>query len=138
VPGKGNDGDRGGGSGDLFLLIEVESHPVFRRKGENLYLEVPITFPEAALGTHIEVPTMEGAAKIRIPPGTQNGQKIRMRGRGFPALRSAARGDQFVEIRVVTPRLHDERSKEILREFENLNPDSPRREADREVFRGKG
>ena len=81
---------------------------------------------------------MEGAAKIRIPPGTQSGQKIRLRGRGFPSLRTRLRGDQFVVVRVVTPRLRDERSKEILREFERLNPDSPRGTRNGRVSSGGG
>ncbi|MBI4161660.1 MAG: J domain-containing protein [Acidobacteria bacterium] len=126
VAGKGNAGSRGGPPGDLFLLVEVEPHPFFRRLGDNLYCEIPITFPEAALGTKVRVPTLEGSATIRILPGTQSGQKIRLRERGFPSLRSGAHGDLFVEVRVVTPRVRDERSREILREFERLNAENLR------------
>ncbi len=126
IPGKGNAGKRGGPPGDLFLLIKMDPHPFFRRLGNNLYCEVPISFPEAALGTKLEVPTVEGTARIRVPPGTQSGQKIRLRGKGFPSLRHGAPGNQFVEIRVVTPKIRDERSKEILRELDHLNPENPR------------
>ncbi|MEE8111900.1 MAG: J domain-containing protein [Acidobacteriota bacterium] len=136
IPGKGNDGKRGGAPGDLFLLIKVDPHPFFRRLGNNLYCEVPISFPEAALGTKLEVPTVEGTARIRVPPGTQSGQKIRLRGKGFPSLRHGAPGNQFVEIRVVTPKIRDERSKEILRELDHLNPGNPR--SDSAGARGSG
>lgn len=137
VSGKGHAGRQGSPSGDLYLLVEVEPHSFFRRLGENLYCEIPITFPEAALGTKIEVPTMDGGSRIRVPPGTQNGQRLRLRGRGFPSLRSKARGDLFVEIRVVTPSLRDERSKEILREFQELNPGHLRSNLGEKVSAGK-
>lgn len=87
----------------------------------NLYCQVPISFTEAALGAKIEVPTLEGHALIKIPPGTQTGQKFRIRGKGVPSLRGQDVGDQFVQVNVVVPRLRDERSKEILREFAALN-----------------
>jgi len=126
VPGKGEAGLRGGPDGDLFIITKVEDHDFFERKGENLYCNVPITFAEAALGAKVEVPTIDGPATIKIPPGTQSGQKFRIRGKGVPALRGKQAGDQFVEVRVVVPRLGDERSKELLREFAELNSDNPR------------
>jgi len=128
VPGKGNAGPRGGPPGDLFIVTDVESHPLFERKGDNIYVKVPVTITEAALGAKVEVPTIDGPATIKIPPGTQSGQKLRLRGKGAPSLRGNIHGDQFVEVQVVVPRVADERTKEILRELAHLNPEDPRRD----------
>ncbi len=133
VPGKGNSGVNAGPPGDLFIVTEVEPHPVFERKGDNLYVKVPVTITEAALGAKVEVPTIDGLASIKIPPGTQSGQMLRLRGKGVPSLRGNARGDQFVEVQVVVPRVADERSKEILRELARLNPEDPRRDLKKNV-----
>jgi molecular chaperone DnaJ len=121
VPGKGGAGRRGGPPGDLFIVTQVEPHPFFRRIGDNIYCTVPITVSEAALGTRLEVPTVDGKASIRIPPGTENNQKFRLRGKGAPLLRGSGRGDQYVEVRVVTPRATDERARELLRELGTLD-----------------
>lgn len=126
VPAKGNAGSNGGPPGDLYILTDVEPHPFFERKGDNFYVKVPITVAEAALGTKVEVPTIDGPTTIRIPPGTQGGQKLRIRGKGAPSLRANQRGDQFVEVEIRVPRVADERSKEILRELDRLNPTDPR------------
>jgi molecular chaperone DnaJ len=128
VPGKGNTGAHGGPTGDLYILTEVESHPVFERKGDNIYVKVPVTITEAAMGAKAEVPTIDGPTTIRIPPGTQSGQKLRIRGKGAPSLRANARGDQFVEVQVTVPKIADERSRQILRELARLNPEDPRAE----------
>jgi molecular chaperone DnaJ len=128
VPGKGNAGVGGGPAGDLYIVTEVETHPVFERKGDNIYVKVPVTVAEAALGAKVEVPTLVGPSTIKIPPGTQSGQQLRLRGKGAPSLRSEARGDQFVVVQVVVPRVADERTKEILRELARLNPEDPRQE----------
>ena len=128
VPNKGNAGVAGGPPGDLYIVTDVEPHPVFERKGDNIYVKVPVTITEAALGAKVEVPTIDGPATIKIPPGTQSGQKLRLRGKGTPSLRANVRGDQFVEVHIVTPRVADERSKQILRELANLNPEDPRAE----------
>lgn len=128
VPGKGNAGIGGGPAGDLYILTEVESHPYFERKGDNIYVKLPVTVTEAALGAKVEVPTIDGPTTIRIPPGTQSGQKLRLRGKGAPSLRSSLRGDQFVEVQVVVPHVADERTKEILKELGRLNPADPRGE----------
>ena len=128
VPGKGNSGVKGGAPGDLYIVTEVEPHPVFERKGDNIYVRLPVTVTEAALGAKVDVPTLDGPSAIKIPPGTQSGQKLRLRGKGVPSLRGNVRGDQFVEIQVVVPRVQDERSKEILRELARLNPGDPRRD----------
>ena len=126
VPGKGNAGIKGGPPGDLYIVTEVEPHPVFERKGDNIYVKVPVTITEAALGAKVEVPTIDGVSTIKIPPGTQSGQKLRLRGKGAPSLRGNVRGDEFVEVQVVVPHVADERTKEILRELARLNPEDPR------------
>ncbi len=128
VAGKGNAGMNGGPPGDLIIITEVEPHPVFERKGDNFYVKVPITVTEAALGAKVEVPTLDGPSTIKIAPGTQSGQKLRLRGKGAPSLRGDVRGDQFVEVQVVVPHVADERTKEILRELARLNPEDPRRD----------
>ena len=127
--GKGDAGILGGPPGDLYIVSTVSPHPFFERVGDNIYCKVPVTVTEAALGAKIEVPTVDGKAMLKIPPGTQSGQKFRLREKGAPSLRAATRGDQFVEVKIVVPRVADERSKEILRELARLNPDNPRAEA---------
>jgi molecular chaperone DnaJ len=136
VPNKGNAGVAGAPPGDLYIITEVEPHPVFERKGDNIYVKVPITVTEAALGAKVEVPTIDGPTTIRIPPGTVAGQKLRLRGRGAPSLRASVRGDQFVEVEIVVPKIADERSKEILRELARLNPEDPRTELLRRGAKG--
>jgi molecular chaperone DnaJ len=126
VAGKGNAGRGGSPSGDLYLIISVRPHEFFRREGNDVVCTVPITVTEAALGTKIEVPSVDGKTLLRIPPGTQSGQKFRLRGKGAPSLRGELSGNQIVEVRVVVPRVADERSKEILRELARLNPENPR------------
>ena len=128
LPGKGNVGRNGGKPGDLYLVIEVAPHPFFSRQGNDVLCEVPITLTEALLGTKIEVPTVDGRALLKIPPGTQSGQKFRLAGKGIASRRGGDRGDQIVEVKVVLPKIQDERSKEILRELEQLSPYNPRKE----------
>jgi molecular chaperone DnaJ len=128
IPKKGQGGRLGAEPGDLFIITNVGKHRYFTRKGDNIYVTVPITVPEAALGAKIEVPTVEGKAQLRIPPGTQSGQKFRLRERGVPSLRNPeVRGDQFIEVQVTLPRVISEETKEVLREFEKANPENPRR-----------
>jgi molecular chaperone DnaJ len=127
LAGKGNAGLNGGTPGDLYLTIKIGGHPIFTRSGDDIHLKVPVTMAEAALGAKIEVPTIDGRAQLKIPPGTQGGQKLRMRERGVPsAVKDGVRGDQIVTVEIVVPQLKDERSKEILREFARLNPEDPR------------
>ncbi len=129
LAGKGNAGVRGGAAGDLYLIVRIDPHPVFTRKGDDIYVTVPVTVAEAALGAKIEVPTIDGRAHLKIPPGTQTGQKLRMREKGVTsAANEAQRGDQIVEVKIAVPKVQDERSKEILRELARLNPEDPRTE----------
>ena len=121
-PGEGDAGLCGGPAGDLYVITNVAQHPFFRRVGEHFQCTLPISFSEAALGAKVDVPTVDGSAVVRIPPATQNGQIFRMRGKGAPSLlQPGTRGDQLVEVRIVVPRIADERSKEILRELARLN-----------------
>lgn len=127
IPGKGQGGRLGGQPGDLFIITRVGEHKFFKRKGDNIYVTVPITVSEAALGTKIEVPTVEGKAQLKIPSGTQGGQKFRLRERGFPSLRDQnLRGDQFIEVQIALPKVISEETKEILKQFERANPENPR------------
>ena len=129
VPGKGNAGLHGGTAGDLYVIIRTGDHPIFNRDGDDIQLTVPVTATEAALGAKVEVPTIDGRAMLKIPPGTQSGQKLRLREKGVPsATKEGARGDEIVEIKVTVPMPRDERSKEILRELARLNPEDPRAE----------
>jgi len=129
LPGKGNAGGHGGVPGDLYAIIRIDAHPIFRRDGDDIYLTVPVTATEAALGSKIEVPTIDGRALLKIPPGTQSGQKLRLREKGVPsATREGVRGDEIVEITVTVPMPRDERTKELLRELAKLNPEDPRAE----------
>jgi molecular chaperone DnaJ len=140
LAGKGNAGTEGAPAGDLYLIIKVGGHKLFHRAGDDIHISVPVTAMEAALGAKIDVPTIDGAtghggvAQLKIPPGTQGGQKLRMREKGVPsATREGVRGDQIVEVKIVIPKVQDERSKEILRELQKLNPEDPREEMMREV-----
>lgn len=128
VPKKGHGGRLGAEPGDLFIVTNVGKHPFFTRKGDNIYVTVPISVSEAALGAKIEVPTVEGKAQLKIPPGTESGQKFRLRERGFPSLRNPSlRGDQFIEVKITLPRVISEETKELLRQFEKLNSENPRK-----------
>jgi molecular chaperone DnaJ len=127
LAGKGNAGTNGGPAGDLYLVIRTGAHSVFTRQADDIFMTIPITVAEAALGGRIDVPTIDGRAQLRIPPGTQSGQKLRMRERGVPsATREGVRGDQIVTVEIVVPQVRDERSREILKEFARLNPEDPR------------
>ena len=127
LQGKGNAGQNGGTPGDLFVIVKTGTHPVFTRVGDDIQVTVPVTVPEASLGAKVEVPTIDGRAQLKIPPGTQSGQKLRLRERGVEnAQRPGQRGDQIVTVEVVVPALKDERSKEIMRELAKLNNQDPR------------
>ena len=139
LAGKGNAGTDGGAAGDLYLIIKGGTHPVFQRTGDDIHVTIPVTISEATLGAKIDVPTIDtheggGRTQLKIPPGVQTGQKLRLREKGVPsAAREGVRGDQIVEVKVMVPKVQDERSKEILRELARLNPEDPRAEMFREV-----
>jgi molecular chaperone DnaJ len=116
--GEGEPGTRGGPPGDLYVYISVRDHEVFEREGNNVIMELPITFVQAALGAEVEVPTLEGKASIKIPDSTQTDTVFRMRGRGVPYLNGRGRGDQMVRVTVVTPTKLNEQQKELLRAFD--------------------
>ncbi len=126
ISGKGNAGRGGGPPGDLFIHVEADSHPFFRREGSNIYVKVPITVPEATLGAKIEVPTLYGKATIRVPPGTRSGQKFRLTDKGAPVAGKKAHGDQYIEVSIVPPPFNDERIRELMRELERASPENPR------------
>jgi molecular chaperone DnaJ len=127
VPGRGDAGVMGGPPGDLYIISNVQPHPFFERRGDDLYCTVPITVTEAAMGAKIEVPTIDGRALLRIPPGTDSGQKFRLREKGVRSARAAGRrGDLYVEVQVVVPRPVDERVRDLLRKLSELSPEDPR------------
>ncbi len=126
VAGKGNAGRMGGSAGDLYITVRVEEHAFFKRDGDTIEIKVPITVPEAVLGAKIEVPTIDGRAILKIPQGTQNGQKFRLREKGVTNSRKDARGDQIVEVVLQAPPANDERTRELLRELAEQYPPDPR------------
>jgi molecular chaperone DnaJ len=125
IAGKGHAGVRGGTPGDLVIDVSVSEHPVYRREGDELHMMVPIAVHEAALGAKIDIETPDGGVRLRVPPGTQSGQRFRLRDRGTPS-RTGQRGDLVVEVRLRLPKILDERSKELLREFGRINGESVR------------
>ncbi|NNE68095.1 MAG: molecular chaperone DnaJ [Pyrinomonadaceae bacterium] len=128
VPKKGHGGRLGAQPGDLYIITNVGKHRYLKRKGNNIYVTVPITVAEAALGAKIEVPTVSGKTKLKIPPGTQSGQKIRLRDKGVPSLRDKnTKGDQFVEVKITLPKVISEETKDLLRQFAKVNQENPRR-----------
>jgi len=126
VEGKGDGGLHGGAAGDLYLTIRVVPHAVFRRDGRDVHVVVGVAVHEAALGARIDVSSPDGGARLRVPPGTQSGQRFRLRERGMPSLRGETRGDLIVEVHLRLPAILDERSKELLREFGRLNGEGER------------
>ena len=126
LPGKGNAGRRGGAPGDLYIAVHVAPHPAFRREGDDVHMLVPIAIHEAALGARVDITTPEGPARLRVPPGTQSGQRFRLRERGAYSTRGGVRGDLVVEVRLMLPKVLDERSKELLREFGRTNGENAR------------
>ena len=116
--GQGEPGVNGGPNGDLYIVITVKPHKLFRRDGTNLYLDMPISFPTAALGGEIDIPTLKGAVKYTVPEGTQNGTEFRLRGKGVPQVRSSFTGDLTVRVRVEVPTRLTDKQKELLRQFD--------------------
>ena len=127
IKGKGNAGAMGGPSGDLYIVTRVRPHPWFERKGDDIHMELPLTVSEAALGAKVTVPTLEGPTVLTVPPGTQCNQKLRLKGKGI-VRKEGIKGDQIVTIKIVVPKNLDDRSKQLLKEFADLNPSNPRSE----------
>lgn len=125
VPQKGDAGVRGGSTGDLYVKVHVAPDAVFTRHGDDLHTVVSVGVHEAALGARVEIAGLDGPVRVRIPPGTQSGQRFRLRDRGVPSSRTGVRGDLVVEARLMLPPVLDERSKELLREFGRLNDGRP-------------
>lgn len=126
VAGKGNAGIAGGPAGDLYITVRVDEHPFFKRDGDNIEVEVPLTVSEAGLGAKIEVPTIDGRALLKIPQGTQNAQKFRLREKGVFNARKNKRGDEIVEVVLRAPDVHNERTRELLRELAQVPTDDVR------------
>ena len=128
VPGKGNAGTMGAPVGDLYLRVDVKPHPFFERRGNDLYVKVPVTVSEATLGSKVEVPTIDGRSLVRIPPGTNSGSTLRLREKGVPSARDGSRGDEYVEIQVIVPKPTDERVRNLMKELEQIEPEDPRKD----------
>ncbi len=126
IAGQGEPGLNGGPPGDLVLVVTVQDHKYFVRRGDNIYLTAPVTFSEAVLSATIEVPTMKGKVQMKIPAGTQGGREFRMRNKGFARVNGAGRGDMIVKVEIVVPDKLDMRSRELLRELAEHNPSNPR------------
>lgn len=121
VSSQGEPGVNGGPSGDLYVVFRVRAHEFFERDGDDVYCEMPLTFAQSALGDDIEVPTLHGKVKLKIPAGTQTGSKFRLRGKGVPNVRGYGQGDQHIKVRVITPTKLSPEQKELIREFSALS-----------------
>jgi molecular chaperone DnaJ len=128
VAGKGNAGRTGGAAGDLYITVRVEPHAFFRRDGDDIHIQLPVTVSEAGLGAKIEVPTIDGRALLKVPQGTQNQQKFRLREKGVMNARKNQRGDEIVEVVIQAPKVDDERTRELLRELSQVSSEDPRKE----------
>jgi molecular chaperone DnaJ len=141
VPGEGEPGLRGGPPGDLYVIIHIEPHDFFEREGDDIYCQIPISFPQAALGTKLEIPTLEGTRPLEIPAGTNSGEVFRIRGGGVKHLRGIGRGDQIIQVAVKTPAHLTKRQKELLMEFAALSESEHETRAQKKkwtFFSGKG
>ncbi len=127
LAGQGQPGAGNGAAGDLLVTIQVAPHPYFRREGNNLLVDIPVTITEAALGAKVDVPTLsEGIVSMSIPAGSASGMKLRLRGKGIVDLKTKERGDQYAVLKIVAPKKLDDASQELLRKFAELNPQDPR------------
>jgi molecular chaperone DnaJ len=120
LAGEGEPGGNGGPPGDCYVVIEIEEHPFLKRDGRDLHCEVPITFPQAALGAQVEVPTLEGKVKVKVPSGTRSGAVVRLKGKGIYDLRGVGRGDQLVKLIIETPKRVTPRERELLEELQAI------------------
>jgi len=121
LEGEGEAGPRGGPPGDLYVQVTVREHPSLLRRGTELFYELPVTFPQAALGAKVEVPTVEGSEEIEVPAGTQSGTEVRLRGRGVPRLRGVGRGDLHVIVTVVVPPKPSKQERDLLKQLDGVS-----------------
>jgi len=128
LKGKGNAGSGGGPDGDLHLEISLKPHPIFKRKGDDIHIQLPVTFGEAALGAKLEVPTIDGMTLMKLPSGTQGGQRLKLSGKGFISPKTKKRGDEYVEIKIVIPKDINEKAREAIKVIESLYKENPRKE----------
>jgi len=135
VAGMGESGERGGPSGDVYIVTKVRPHGYFERKGDNLHSEASVTIKEAALGEKIEIPTVDGMVSLTVPQGAQTGQQLKLKGKGVPHLGGGGTGDHYVTIKVATPAVLSERGKELLLELDRLHPSNPRQNISFRGFR---
>jgi len=142
LAGEGEAGLRGGPSGDLYVIIDIKAHPIFTREGNDRLCEIPITFPQAALGAELDVPALEGIVKMKIPQGTQSGTVFKLKGKGFPEFHGHNYGDQFVKVVIKVPTKLDAKQRKVLEEFAQLTDEttiSPRKglfEKVKDLFQG--
>jgi molecular chaperone DnaJ len=134
MSGKGNAGERGGAPGDLLILIEEEPHPELHRDGLNIAYDLHISFPDAVFGTQVEVPTIDGKAKIKIPAGTQSGKIFRLKGKGFPSVNSYEKGDQLIHVNVWTPQNLTAEEKAVLEKLQTADNFQPNPEKSEKGF----
>ncbi len=134
VSAQGEPGVNGGPSGDLYVVIQVRPHEFFQREGDHIFCEMPITFAQAGLGDEVEIPTVHGKVKLKIPAGTQTGKTFRLKGKGAPNVRGYGQGDQHVKIRVITPTNLSDEQKDLLREFNELSGNQPADEQEDSFF----
>ncbi len=134
LSGRGNAGERGGSPGDLIVLIEEEAHPQLHRDGLNVAYDLHISIPDAVFGTQVEVPTIDGRAKIKIPPGTQSGKIFRLKGKGFPNVNSYEKGDQLIQVNVWTPQNVSDEEKKVLEKLQSSENFKPRPEKNEKSF----
>ena len=127
LKGMGGAGAGGGPPGDLFIEITVRPHRVFKRKGDDISLDLPVTFGEAVLGAKIEVPTIDGIAAMTLPAGTQGGQRLKLSGKGFPSTKTGVRGNQYIDIKIIVPKDIDSKAKDAIREVDALYKENPRK-----------
>src|SRR5699024_4132644 len=123
IAGKGEPGVNAGPAGDLFVVVHIQSHEMYVREGDNIFLELPISFTQAALGNEVEAPTVHGHVTVKIPAGNQNGKVFRLKGKVAPNVRGYGQGDQHIQIRVITPKKLTDRQEELVKGFHEISSD---------------
>ncbi|MBR3120188.1 molecular chaperone DnaJ [Oceanobacillus profundus] len=134
VTGKGEPGKNGGPAGDLYVVVQIRPHDFFIREGDHIFCELPLTITQAALGDEVEVPTVHGKVKLKVPAGTQTGKTFRLKGKGAPNVRGRGQGDQHIKVKVMTPTQLTDRQKELLREFNEIGGNESTDEQDENIF----